>query len=119
MGTQPGGQASMWRIAALIVAATGLSAWGAAPPRSPALTPAQVNQVQRWQEQRVKHLFAGEFTEADKLARQVLALRQRVQGPRHWETLDARFEADRCRRLAALPASKRAAVGKGLHRREE
>src|SRR5262249_47538067 len=44
----------------------------------------------------------GQFAEAVAPAREAVAIRDRVQGDDHWETVDARIEAQTCARLARL-----------------
>src|SRR5262245_20391673 len=97
--------------AGLFLLLMGLTTRAAAPALYSSLTAAQQKQVERWTEQSTRHALAGEFGEAEQLARQVLALRKRVQGPRHWETVDAALPVERWRRLASLPARTRVDLG--------
>src|SRR4051794_18635559 len=46
---------------------------------------------------------ADKYADAIKLAEELLALRQRVQGADHWETVDQRFALDALRKVATLP----------------
>jgi tetratricopeptide (TPR) repeat protein len=57
------------------------------------------------QQQIDKLAEAGKFAEAVKPAEEVLALRQRVQGDKHWETVDARVQRDTLKHVAAQPAA--------------
>jgi tetratricopeptide (TPR) repeat protein len=52
---------------------------------------------------------ADRYDEAIKLCEQLVALRTRVQGADHWETIDEKWTLDAARKVAALPAAKRAA----------
>jgi CHAT domain-containing protein/Tfp pilus assembly protein PilF len=49
-----------------------------------------------------------QLAEAQDVARQILELRQRVQGAEHWQTADARRAVDDLKRLERLPAEARA-----------
>src|SRR5262245_23003664 len=53
---------------------------------------------------------AGKFDQAGRLAREAAALAQRWRGEKHWQTADARREAQRWQRLAALTEKERAEV---------
>jgi tetratricopeptide (TPR) repeat protein len=50
---------------------------------------------------------AGKLGEAVKPAEELLRLRKRVQGEKHWETLNARVQRDRLKHVAAQPAASR------------
>jgi tetratricopeptide (TPR) repeat protein len=63
-------------------------------------------------EKRLAALFqAGKFAEALGPAREVLALRERAQGPRHWETRTVRRRVTSLQRLARLSARARERFG--------
>src|SRR4051812_2845692 len=47
---------------------------------------------------------AGKFAEALAPVEELLKLRRNVQGDRHWQTVDARFEYELVKRLAGQPA---------------
>jgi tetratricopeptide (TPR) repeat protein len=57
------------------------------------------------QQQIDKLTESGKFAEAVKPAEEVLALRQRVQGDKHWETVTARVVRDTLKHVAAQPAA--------------
>jgi CHAT domain-containing protein len=48
---------------------------------------------------------AGRFTEAQETARQVLAIRTRVQGAEHWETMNAQWNLKTFTKVASLSAA--------------
>ena len=70
------------------------------------LSQAQAEQLAKLEATINKHDDAGEFGEAVRLAREALGLREQWQGPKHWETVDARFRIERWQRLADLPVDK-------------
>jgi tetratricopeptide (TPR) repeat protein len=53
---------------------------------------------------------AGKFAEAVEPARKVLAICQKVCGPDHWQTADARRTIDDLQKIAALPEEGRQAM---------
>lgn len=56
-------------------------------------------------EQRVENLREkGRYPQAIEVARALLAFRQRVQGPAHWRTIDARWTLRTLEKVSALPA---------------
>ena len=61
----------------------------------------------------------GRYDEAVAPAREVLAIRRRVQGEGHWETIGARFVEQKETRMADRPAEERAALGATLAQYEE
>jgi CHAT domain-containing protein len=72
------------------------------------LTGDDAKRAAEW-EQKIDELCrAGHYTEAQEAARQVLALRRRVQGVEHWETADARRLLQTLEKIAALPDEARA-----------
>src|SRR5688572_24668404 len=96
--------------AALVLAA---GARGAAPPLAGRpLTLEDERQVQRLEAARLAQLRQGRFEQAARLAGELLALRVRAQGPRHWQTADARLAAEDMRLLARVPARDRPDVPK-------
>jgi tetratricopeptide (TPR) repeat protein len=61
--------------------------------------------------QRTDELWAaGKFAEAVAPAEEELALRRRLQGEGHWQVADAARQVEGLRKVAALPAEKRAAL---------
>ena len=60
-------------------------------------------------QQRIKELeTAGQYTDAIKLSEELLALRTKVQGAEHWETINQKWALTAVKKVAALPAEKRA-----------
>src|SRR5262245_39656940 len=55
-------------------------------------------------------LSAGRFGQGEKVAKQIEALWKRCQGEKHWQTIDARYRAQRWGRLAKLSAEDGRAV---------
>jgi hypothetical protein len=49
---------------------------------------------------------ANDYIKAVRLCEELLELRRRAQGDDHWQAVIARWELDRRRKIAALPASK-------------
>jgi tetratricopeptide (TPR) repeat protein len=73
-------------------------------------------------DKRIDELWAeGKFAEAAAPAAEVLALRQRVQGEKHYEAADAAQRVQTLRQAAALPAEQRAALAAapGLNEKAE
>jgi CHAT domain-containing protein len=61
-------------------------------------------------ERRIKELEAADrYDEAVKTAEELLVLRRRVQGAEHHETVDVKWDLEALRKVAALPAERRAA----------
>jgi hypothetical protein len=59
-------------------------------------------------ERRIEELQAGgQFAEAVQPAREVLTLRERVQGARHWQTVNARRQVETLKHIAGQPAEAR------------
>ncbi len=82
----------------------------AAPPIQgpPRLDPQQQRQITAL---RTQFLFAearGQYEEGARVARQVLALCEKWQGQRHWQTINARLDVQRWQRLARVKAADRA-----------
>jgi CHAT domain-containing protein/tetratricopeptide (TPR) repeat protein len=77
---------------------------GAAPPqrsRRP-LTSWQQQQIGALAGQLNRAAQAGRFEEAEKAARQIVALREKWQGKRNWQTINARRDAEEWRRLTQV-----------------
>src|SRR5262249_52465134 len=55
----------------------------------------------------------GKDAEAQAAAREVLAIRRRVQGAGHWQTEDARRQVRRLEQIANLAADARAELARG------
>jgi tetratricopeptide (TPR) repeat protein len=88
-----------------------LAAFAAAPPARPRnLTAQEQKEVDALQMRLNRHFAAGEFEQAARLAEQIAAFRAQRQGRRHWQSIDARFEAASWSRLAKVPQRNRPAV---------
>jgi tetratricopeptide (TPR) repeat protein len=61
----------------------------------------------------------GRFAEALAPAREALALRLRVQGEDHWETVNARIEVQTCAQAAGLRPEDQAALAAALRQNDE
>jgi CHAT domain-containing protein/Flp pilus assembly protein TadD len=62
-------------------------------------------------QQQIDQLYtAGKFAEAQAPAKELLALRQRVQGEGHWEAADAARRLQTLRQAARLPAAQQQAL---------
>jgi serine/threonine protein kinase/tetratricopeptide (TPR) repeat protein len=59
------------------------------------------------------------FAEAIVPAQELLAIRSRVQGDDHWETVNARLREDRCARVAKLPPKTQADLAAAIRSAEE
>jgi CHAT domain-containing protein len=60
-------------------------------------------------QQRIEELEAvDQYTEAIKLSEELLALRTKVQGNEHWQTVTEKWSLTALQKVAALPAEKRA-----------
>jgi tetratricopeptide (TPR) repeat protein len=66
-----------------------------------------------------KYAQAGQLAEAEKLARQALALRRRWQGESHWRVTAARLEAERWQQLRGVPPERRRELGEALRLLDE
>jgi CHAT domain-containing protein/tetratricopeptide (TPR) repeat protein len=87
----------------LSMASSSVSEAAAPPPRSARLRPALAKQLKDLQDRHAKATVAGRFAEALQLAEQVVELRQRWQGRRHYETRDAARGVERWLALAGQP----------------
>jgi CHAT domain-containing protein len=77
------------------------------PPWQRLLTGDDARQAAEW-EQKIEELRqAGKYAEAREVARQVAALRRRVQGADHWQTADARREVEDLRVVERLSVAER------------
>jgi tetratricopeptide (TPR) repeat protein len=101
------------KVAALLVLLVAASQGKAAAPPAPGpvkLTPEQQRQIDVLQ-QRVNRAWTTErFEEAEKAARQIAALREKWQGKRHWQSIDARFEVEIWQRRTKIPRKNRPKV---------
>jgi tetratricopeptide (TPR) repeat protein len=66
-----------------------------------------------------KARISGQFSQALARAKQSAELRQRWQGFRHWQTINAQFEVQRLQRLALLDLADQREVGKAVKLREQ
>jgi CHAT domain-containing protein/tetratricopeptide (TPR) repeat protein len=88
-----------------------LVAPAAAPPAPPRnLTALEQKEVDGLQARLYRHFSAGELEQAARLAEQMAALRARAQGPRHWQAIDARFEAAWYQQVVKVPPGDRPGV---------
>jgi tetratricopeptide (TPR) repeat protein len=99
---------------ALVLLAVGVRpAGGVAPPMSSSkLTAQQQKRLEKLERSMNAAAFAGKMGEALRLAREGEALRRRWQGPRHWQTVDARYAVERWQRLALLSAAAQKQAGR-------
>jgi tetratricopeptide (TPR) repeat protein len=103
----------MWGVLTLLVLGVIVSkpAWAAAPPPAHRpLTPAERQQITALVKRMTEQGSRGGYEEAERLARQVLALHERVQGKGYWLTVDARTMVERWQWLRRVPAERRADV---------
>jgi tetratricopeptide (TPR) repeat protein len=90
---------------------TAVVAWSAAPPPLPRnLTAQQEKEVDALDARLERHAAAGQFVQAARLAEQIVAYRERRQGARHWQVIDARLDVEDWRCLSTVPALDRAEV---------
>ncbi len=87
----------------LVLASAGLGAMAraAAPPlpaRAP--NPTEQDRIKALRGRLYADALAGRFEQAARLARDIARLREDIQGRRHWESIDARFAAQKWQRLA-------------------
>jgi hypothetical protein len=106
--------ASCGVVVALLGALTVVSA-----AEAPTSTPQNLNSQQRAQldqlEEQLHHaLREGKFERVVEVAREVASLRLRWQGAKHWETIDARIDAEDYKRLVSIPAKDRLEVAKSF-----
>jgi tetratricopeptide (TPR) repeat protein len=88
---------------------------GAAPPvPSGRLDALQQKRLDALQTQQNESAVAGRFTDCLRLAREIAVLRERWQGARHWQAVDARFALQRWRRLAGLPEQARKQLAESI-----
>src|SRR5262245_27876715 len=98
-------------IGLLGLVALAMAAWSAAPPAQPrALTDEEQKEVAALVTRQGRHVGAGEFEQAAKVAEQIAAYRRQRQGAGHWQAIDARFQVEEWKRLAAVPVKDRAEV---------
>jgi tetratricopeptide (TPR) repeat protein len=90
-------------------------AQAAAPPLAyRPLTAEERRQLAALEKRMGEQFLKEDFEEVERLARQILALRRRMQGERHWQSVDARFVVEQCQRLRRVPATHRAKVVRAL-----
>ena len=80
-----------------------------APPGSPKLTDEDEKRAKQLDEETSKAIKADRWDVAIAKAELLLALRARVQGPKHFETVDAEWLLKALRRVAAMPREDRVA----------
>jgi tetratricopeptide (TPR) repeat protein len=74
------------------------------------LSKEQSEQLSKLERQSGMILFDGQFAESLRLAREALALREKWQGNKHWQTAQARHLVERVQLLADLPEEKQKKV---------
>jgi CHAT domain-containing protein/tetratricopeptide (TPR) repeat protein len=89
------------------------------PPRLRVLTGDEARQVEALAKTIDKLEREGRYAEAVVPAREVLAIRRRVQGEGHWEAISARFVEQKETRMAGQPAVERGALGATIAQYEE
>jgi tetratricopeptide (TPR) repeat protein len=95
----------------LVLVLGGLQVQAAAPPAMPRhLTAQEQKELRVLQVRRDQLAAAGEFDQAARLAEQVVLLRERLQGARHWQAIDARLGLAGWQALAKVPKSDRPAI---------
>jgi CHAT domain-containing protein/tetratricopeptide (TPR) repeat protein len=77
-------------------------------PWKRSLTGADARKVEQLSQQLIQLYEAGRYVEAQVPAREILSLRTRVQGARHWQTLNEQRALETVERIAALPAAAQA-----------
>jgi CHAT domain-containing protein/tetratricopeptide (TPR) repeat protein len=107
-----------WWLLALGVLLAGASAGRAAAPPAlgGSLTTQDRQQIAKLQSRVNGHAWAGRFEEATEALQQIAELRQRRQGRRHWQTIDARLVAWNWGRLAKVAKEDRPQVLQALRR---
>jgi tetratricopeptide (TPR) repeat protein len=99
-----------FQAAVLVLLHWGLSAQAAAPPAlSRNLTAQEQEEVSTLQERVDRLAAAGEFAEAARLVDKMAAFRAERQGARHWQAINARFDAAAWQLLTRIPAGDRPA----------
>ena len=99
-----------WLSAIVLVAAANVG-WAAAPPgMTRDLTAAEQKEVAALVARKSKHASDGAFEQAANAAQQIADYRRAHQGSRHWQAIDARFEIEEWKRLAAVAVKDRGEV---------
>jgi CHAT domain-containing protein/tetratricopeptide (TPR) repeat protein len=100
-------------LALVLLLAMLLQAPAAAPPvPSGRLTAERTKKLDSLAQKRVFALVAGRFKEALETAEVEVAVRQRWQGPRHWQTVNARYLFQRLQPLAGLSLARQEQMAK-------
>ena len=89
------------------------------PPWQRMLTGADAKQAEALQQQIDALLGKGEFADAVKPATQLWELRQRRQGPDHWQAADAQRQVNTLQAVAAKPAAQRRALTEALAKAQQ
>src|SRR4051812_10054746 len=102
--------------AVMMASVLAAAAPAAAPPKLPpgALTQPEQAWLSRRGAAIRESACAGRFGEASERLLVVAAFRERVQGRDYWETIDARLQVERWKRLVKLPAKAQAEAGRAL-----
>src|SRR4051812_4678316 len=103
----------LWRGSALFLLAANTALPAAGPPAKSSKQPwerlqgedeRKANQIQQ---QIDTHWEASDFEQALKRAKELLALRQKVQGAGHWETINARWRINAIQNVLKQPLTVR------------
>jgi tetratricopeptide (TPR) repeat protein len=78
------------------------------PPYKRLLTGSDAKKAANLERRADKAKNAQNYNKVIGLREELLALRAKTQGIDHWETIDAKWELDAARKMAALPAKQRA-----------
>ena len=92
---------------------------GPKPPSRRALEGDEARRAEELEKAIARAQGEGRFGEAVGPAREVLAIRRRVQGEDHWETVSARIEAETMARAAGLPGAVRSDLASGFRQADE
>src|SRR4051794_9360397 len=85
-----------------------------APARASAAATRDSALLRELQEQLNKEIAAGRFAEATRAAERIERVWKEAQGAKYWKTIDARYEAERWRRLSKLSEKDRGQIVKAL-----
>jgi hypothetical protein len=78
------------------------------PPHRWMLAGEPARRVAQWERQVRQEWAAGDFAAAEEAARRIVALRSRLQGAGHWETVEARFRVSAMHQANGLKGKQRA-----------
>ena len=119
-GTPPASADALGTLCAgLAVTISAASAGAQAPGPQPALSGDEARRVQALTKAIDELERQGKYAEAVAPAREVFAIRRRVRGEAHWETISARFVEQKETRMAGLPAGEQSALAATLAQYDE